>query len=87
MARKRGFLSNLEPIFMHADGVDKLLMTLGFLGAVCDGISMPLMSLVTSKLINKMGYRSDSTAEAFIHSVRIVSFPLFKELIKFPWID
>lgn len=42
-------------IFSFASGVDKLLMTIGFLGSVGDGISMPAMLLLTSKLLNNVG--------------------------------
>ncbi|KAL1828350.1 hypothetical protein ACET3Z_006762 [Daucus carota] len=42
-------------IFMHADAVDLLLMILGFIGAVGDGLSTPVMLFVTSKLMNNVG--------------------------------
>lgn len=46
---------SVRSIFMHADGADLVLMTLGFLGAVGDGVSMPVMLIVTSKLMNNIG--------------------------------
>ncbi|KAL9239953.1 hypothetical protein vseg_014223 [Gypsophila vaccaria] len=42
-------------IFMHADGVDWMLMTLGLIGAVGDGLTIPLMLFVTSELMNNIG--------------------------------
>ncbi|XP_051121081.1 ABC transporter B family member 15-like [Andrographis paniculata] len=56
-------------IFMHADSVDVLLMGLGFLGAIGDGISMPVMLLVTSKLMNSFGNSQISLAENFSHTI------------------
>ncbi|PPS00076.1 hypothetical protein GOBAR_AA20600 [Gossypium barbadense] len=38
----------IRSIFMHADAVDLWLMTLGFIGAVGDGFSTPLVLLVTA---------------------------------------
>ncbi|KAA8530290.1 hypothetical protein F0562_004999 [Nyssa sinensis] len=65
--RKRN--GSFRSIFMHADGVDLLLMTLGFIGAVGDGISMPLILFVTSKLMNNLGGASTSTADVFTHNI------------------
>ncbi|KAG9154519.1 hypothetical protein Leryth_014966 [Lithospermum erythrorhizon] len=57
-------------IFMHADGVDKLLMALGFIGAIGDGISMPLTLIITSKLMNKIGdTTTSSTTNNFIEKI------------------
>ncbi|XP_051126677.1 ABC transporter B family member 15-like [Andrographis paniculata] len=42
-------------MFIHGDWVDMVLMGLGFLGAFCDGISMPLTVFVSSKLLNTIG--------------------------------
>ncbi|KAG6472902.1 putative multidrug resistance protein [Zingiber officinale] len=55
-------------IFRHADRVDKLLMTLGFVGAVGDGVSMPLMLLLTSKIFNNLGGGSTDSSD-FTHSI------------------
>ncbi|KAL8114655.1 hypothetical protein AgCh_021498 [Apium graveolens] len=46
---------SIRSIFMHADTLDLLLMILGFLGAVGDGLSTPAMLFVTSKLMNNVG--------------------------------
>ncbi|CAI9109590.1 OLC1v1009434C1 [Oldenlandia corymbosa var. corymbosa] len=61
MMRKKKKGSVLS-IFMHADGVDKLLMIIGFVGAVGDGISMPTMLLLTAKLLNNVGNESPQSA-------------------------
>ncbi|XP_051127142.1 ABC transporter B family member 15-like [Andrographis paniculata] len=63
-------------MFMHGDWVDMLLMGLGFLGAFCDGISLPVTIFVSSKLMNTMGtsdqqsQNSSSMADdTFTHSI------------------
>lgn len=59
-------------IFMHADGWDMVLMGLGLFGAFGDGISMPVMLLVTSKLMNSFGHSQISLSESFTHSINKV---------------
>lgn len=54
-------------IFMHADGVDLLLMTLGLLGSIGDGASMPAMLAITSKLMNNIGNTVASVPSDFTH--------------------
>ncbi|KAI3722362.1 hypothetical protein L2E82_33398 [Cichorium intybus] len=54
---------------MHADGTDMFLMTLGFLGAVGDGISMPTMLLITSKIMNNIGDSSSLSMSSFIDKI------------------
>ncbi|XP_052197564.1 ABC transporter B family member 15-like [Diospyros lotus] len=70
MMQKKGNGSLLS-IFMHADGVDILLMVLGGLGAVGDGISMPVMLVVTSKLMNNIGASTSpsSDTDSFSHNI------------------
>ncbi|GFS31036.1 ABC transporter family protein [Actinidia rufa] len=60
---------SFRSIFMHADHTDVLLMILGFLGALGDGLSMPLVILVTSKLMNNIGGASASVADAFTQNI------------------
>ena len=64
---------SFRSIFMHADHADVLLMILGFLGALGDGLSMPLVILVTSKLMNNIGGASNSVADAFTQNINKVS--------------
>lgn len=66
--RKRKF-GSLSSIFMHADGVDWLLMTLGFIGSVGDGFSTPLILLITSKLMNNLGQAPSMTSHNFTDSI------------------
>ncbi|XP_027102097.2 ABC transporter B family member 15-like [Coffea arabica] len=60
---------SFRSIFMHADNIDKLLMTLGFLGSVGDGVLMPMMLLVTSELMNNIGDAASSVTKDFRHSI------------------
>ncbi|KAG4139911.1 hypothetical protein ERO13_D07G224000v2 [Gossypium hirsutum] len=59
----------IRSIFMHADAVDLWLMTLGFIGAVGDGFSTPLVLLVTGKLMNNFGDASAVTSDTFIQNI------------------
>ncbi|KAK6928250.1 ABC transporter-like, ATP-binding domain [Dillenia turbinata] len=58
--KKKG--GSIRSIFMHADGIDKLLMVLGFIGAVGDGFGIPVTLVVTSKLMNNIGGASSSVS-------------------------
>lgn len=46
---------SIRSMFMHADGVDLLLMVFGILGCVGDGFSTPLVLYISSKLMNNIG--------------------------------
>uniref|UniRef100_M1DI40 Uncharacterized protein n=1 Tax=Solanum tuberosum TaxID=4113 RepID=M1DI40_SOLTU len=59
----------ITTIFMHADGVDILLMTLGFLGAVGDGASFPVMLIAIAKLMNIIGGLNTSNVLNFRHNI------------------
>ncbi|KAL9659657.1 hypothetical protein QQ045_024465 [Rhodiola kirilowii] len=61
-SRKRSNNGSFRYIFMHADRLDMLLMALGFIGAVGDGFTTPLVLFVASKLMNNVGSASLSTA-------------------------
>ncbi|KAL3533838.1 hypothetical protein ACH5RR_007359 [Cinchona calisaya] len=53
--KKKKKKGSVFSIFMHADAVDILLMTLGFLGCVGDGVLMPTTLLVTSQVMTSIG--------------------------------
>nr|CAD1831709.1 unnamed protein product [Ananas comosus var. bracteatus] len=60
-------------VFMHADAADNVLMLLGFVGAVGDGLSTPVMLLITSKIFNDLGSGpapSPKCAESAVLGVR-----------------
>ncbi|CAI9100140.1 OLC1v1037080C1 [Oldenlandia corymbosa var. corymbosa] len=52
---KKSLVGSLVSIFQHADGVDKLLMLIGFLGAVCDGLALPASAFTMGRLVNVIG--------------------------------
>lgn len=65
-----GGWGSIWTIFMHADGVDVVLMTLGFIGAVGDGLTLPLTLFVTSKLMNNIGGSSNfNNPDAFTQTI------------------
>lgn len=71
---------SIRSIFMHADGVDKLLMALGFLGAMGDGFTTPLVLYISSRLMNNIGGSASSTADMFLNNINKVGscfFPPF----------
>lgn len=47
---KRSNIGSFGSIFMHSDGFGKLVMGLGFLGAIGDGLCVPMMFLFTCKI-------------------------------------
>ncbi|KAL3723208.1 hypothetical protein ACJRO7_035395 [Eucalyptus globulus] len=69
MKKKKKGWSSIGSIFMHADGVDKCLMGLGFFGTIADGFSTPLVLFVTSQLMNNIGSASSMDPALFRHSM------------------
>ncbi|KAM3713721.1 hypothetical protein ACB098_01G280200 [Castanea mollissima] len=65
---RRGSLSSM---FMHADGVDLLLMIFGFFGSVGDGLLTPLVLFITSHLMNNIGTGSSavSLSDSFLNNI------------------
>ncbi|KAK9104290.1 hypothetical protein Scep_021134 [Stephania cephalantha] len=61
-------------LFSFADRKDKLLMVLGSLGSIGDGLMTPLTMLVLSDLINTYGTNSSatSTSEVNKHALRLL---------------
>ncbi|KAL3833186.1 hypothetical protein ACJIZ3_007922 [Penstemon smallii] len=60
---------SFESIFMHSDGWDICLMIFGSFGAFGDGICMPIMLLVTSKIMNSFGNSQISLNDNFSRSI------------------
>ncbi|KAK1268040.1 putative multidrug resistance protein [Acorus gramineus] len=62
--------SSIWSIFMHADITDMWLMAFGFIGAVGDGFGIPLMLIITSKIMNNLGDGTGSIdTSLFTHNV------------------
>ncbi|KAL4577221.1 hypothetical protein LXL04_013326 [Taraxacum kok-saghyz] len=60
---------SIRSIFMHADGADIFLMSLGFLGAVGDGIAAPIMFFITSTIMNNIGDFSSLSTDVFTDKI------------------
>jgi ATP-binding cassette subfamily B (MDR/TAP) protein 1 len=56
-------LRSFASVFMHADAADVALMVLGLVGAVGDGLSTPVMLLITSRIFNDLGSGPDLLQE------------------------
>ncbi|KAK2967863.1 hypothetical protein RJ640_029857 [Escallonia rubra] len=67
--KRHGFCVPLPSIFRHADGTDLFLMTLGFIGAVGDGVAMPVTLIMASKLVNNLGGSSITLAQNFTNNI------------------
>lgn len=63
---------SFRSIFMHADGVDMFLMVLGYIGAIGDGFSTPLVLFLTSKFMNNIGGVSNVPIDVFTHNINKV---------------
>ena len=77
-SKKKGS-GGIKGIFIHADAVDILLMTLGFIGALGDGFTSPVVLFVSSRLMNSIGNTSKMSASShnmhvFLHSIEKVLF-------------
>ncbi|KAE9466520.1 hypothetical protein C3L33_01558, partial [Rhododendron williamsianum] len=55
MGNQKKSSGSFRSIFMHSDGIDKLLMGFGFIGSLGDGLSMPIILLFTGKIMNNIG--------------------------------
>ncbi|XP_057463843.1 ABC transporter B family member 15-like isoform X1 [Actinidia eriantha] len=64
--QKNGFFWS---IFMHMDRVDALLMALGFLGAIGQGLSIPVTLLATIEIMNNIGDASTLAVDVFTHNI------------------
>nr|XP_043633552.1 ABC transporter B family member 15-like [Erigeron canadensis] len=61
---------SFSSLFMHADRADMLLMVLGLVGAIGEGIGMPAMLIFTNNIMNSIGDASSlSTNDVFIDKI------------------
>ncbi|CAD6237268.1 unnamed protein product [Miscanthus lutarioriparius] len=61
---------SLLGIFRYADRLDLLLMAVGTVGALANGVTEPLMTVLFGNVIDSFG---DSTSQDIVRSVRKVS--------------
>lgn len=73
--KKMKSFRSIRSIFMHADGVDLVLMGLGLIGAVGDGFITPIIYLIVGLLLNNIGGSSFGD-KTFMHAIMKV-FPVF----------
>ncbi|KAK6155143.1 hypothetical protein DH2020_009391 [Rehmannia glutinosa] len=62
-------IANFGWIMKHGDGWDKVLMGLGLLGAIGDGLAVPVRLVLVSKLMNNFGNSQISLAQNFMHAI------------------
>ena len=61
---------SLLGLFRYADRLDLLLMAVGTVGALANGVAEPLMTILFGNVIDSFG---DSTSQDIVRSVRKVS--------------
>jgi len=60
-------------LFRYADGTDVLLMLLGTVGALANGVTQPVITVIFGQVINAFGF-SVATGDV-LHRVNKVSLP------------
>ncbi|KAM0871851.1 hypothetical protein ACQ4PT_039086 [Festuca glaucescens] len=55
--------ASFTSVFMHADAADVALMVLGLVGAIGDGLSMPVVLFLSSRIFNDLGNGPDLLQE------------------------
>ncbi|KAL5721801.1 ABC-type xenobiotic transporter [Ranunculus cassubicifolius] len=66
---QKGNSGSFRSIFIHADPIDMLLMTLGIIGSVGDGLSTPLGMFLTSKVLNNLGVGPNNDLDLFRRTI------------------
>jgi ATP-binding cassette subfamily B (MDR/TAP) protein 1 len=68
---------------MHADAGDVALMVIGLVGAIGDGVSMPVALILSSRIFNDLGNGPDLLHEftSKINEVGCCTLPHFYPLI------
>ncbi|CAN0857562.1 ABC transporter B family member 15 [Linum grandiflorum] len=74
--KKKSGIGSFRSILIHADKVDWFLMIVGLIGSLGDGISTPLMLLVSSKLLNHIGDAPTVSAQVVIHNINMNALAL-----------
>ncbi|CAI0455695.1 unnamed protein product [Linum tenue] len=74
--KKTSGIGSLRSILIHADKVDWLLMVVGLIGSIGDGISTPVMLFISSKLLNHIGDAPTNSADVIIHNINMNALAL-----------
>jgi ATP-binding cassette, subfamily B (MDR/TAP), member 1 len=72
IAENKKGLSSFTSVFMHADAVDVALMLLGLVGAMGDGMSTPVMLLMSSSFTNDFGRGPADLVQEFSSRINAV---------------
>lgn len=72
--KKKPVNGSVRSIFMHADGVDMVLMLMGFIGAVADGFSSRMVLLFVAKILNNIGNASKMHADTLQQNLNKVVY-------------
>lgn len=94
----RGSKSNIVVIFRYADWIDVLLMLLGGLGAIGDGMSTNVLLVFASRIMNSLGFgdnqqhsNSNTSVKFFMSEVEkviyILGIILYIYIESISWID
>ena len=78
-------MATKDGMFRYADGVDKLLMLLGTLGSIGDGLQNPLTMLLLSKVINEYGNPNSTLSNDIVDKVCATDILLFKSIAIASW--
>lgn len=65
-------MRSLALVFMHADAVDVVLMLMGLVGAIGDGMSTPLMLAITSRVYDDAGIGPGHLIQQFTSKINQV---------------
>jgi len=65
-------MGSKDSMFRYADSFDKLLMLLGTLGSIGDGLQYPLTMYVLSTVINQYGKAGASISDHTVDKVKLV---------------
>nr|XP_043631201.1 ABC transporter B family member 15-like [Erigeron canadensis] len=60
---------SFRSLLMHADGTDMLLMALGFLGAVGDGMGLPVRIIFATAILNSIGGSSTLPKDVYVDKI------------------
>ncbi|GJM90462.1 hypothetical protein PR202_ga06743 [Eleusine coracana subsp. coracana] len=76
-------MRSFASVFMHADAADVVLMVLGLLGAMGDGLSTPVMLFITSRIFNDLGGGPDLLQE-FSTKINEVQYCMIHIILRSP---
>lgn len=69
-------------LFCFADSFDILLMVIGTIGAVANGITMPIMTIFLGDTVDAFGHNSTTNTDRVVHVVSQVIIFCFLQFYK-----